>query len=127
MKKCPSCQQEKEDHEFYGSAKLSSYCKSCTKLKQDQWRLDNPEKRLAINRSWVQKNTERRKMLNRASQAVFKAIERGVLIRPKACQKCGKTGLPIEAAHSDYSKLLDVQWLCKSCHRQWDSDFPKSI
>lgn len=54
---------------------------------------------------------------------VAKAIKDGVLVRPETCSRCGSkaknswaTG-NIEAHHEDYSKPLDVIWLCKTCHR----------
>ena len=37
------------------------------------------------------------------------------LIRPTVCSECGNTG-KIEAHHPDYSKPLEVDWLCKACH-----------
>jgi ribosomal protein S27AE len=41
------------------------------------------------------------------------AIKRGKLIR-QPCTQCGE--LKSEAHHDDYSKPLDVRWLCKKCH-----------
>lgn len=57
-------------------------------------------------------------------RAVRVAIERGHLVRPAACEKCrrvpplAKDGRSnIHAHHADYSKPLDVEWLCAKCHR----------
>ena len=55
--------------------------------------------------------------------AVTSAIKRGLLTRPDTCEN-GCSG-PVEAAHHDYTKPLDVRWLCRSCHRQWDRSTPK--
>ena len=44
------------------------------------------------------------------------AVARGDLIRPNSCSKCGEIRSRIEAHHPDYSKPLDVVWLCKPCH-----------
>lgn len=59
----------------------------------------------------------------RAKNAVAAAIRRGDLVRPDVCSRCparGRTGLgavwSIQAHHGDYSRPLDVVWLCSDCH-----------
>lgn len=60
----------------------------------------------------------------RAQRRVAYAVEKGRLLRPSACEKCGTVG-KIEAAHKDYTAPLDVRWLCRSCHVLWDKYDPK--
>lgn len=50
-----------------------------------------------------------------ARQKVAYAIRRGVLQRPEVCDYCNKPA-KIEAHHDDYSKPLEVRWLCKYHH-----------
>ena len=50
-----------------------------------------------------------------AHAAVTRAIRSGDLI-PRRCQSCNGR-LNVQAHHEDYSKPLDVLWLCASCHR----------
>lgn len=52
------------------------------------------------------------------------AIKRGELARPDECSKCGATPKrrsdgksAIQGHHADYSKPLEVEWLCSKCHR----------
>lgn len=52
---------------------------------------------------------------HRAHDLVKKAVGRGRLLRPEACQECGRVGR-VEGHHHDYTKPLAVQWLCKRCH-----------
>lgn len=62
-----------------------------------------------------------------AQNAVRTAIRNGTLVR-RPCESfsswrnrdCGRT--PAHAHHEDYSKPLEIVWLCASCHksRHWD-------
>ena len=47
-----------------------------------------------------------------------KAIRDGVLVRPERCEN-GCDARP-EAAHIDYTRPLDVLWLCRPCHARFD-------
>ena len=49
-----------------------------------------------------------------ARQAVLVAVRSGALKR-KPCEKCGAT--KVQAHHPDYSKPLEIVWLCEPCHR----------
>lgn len=52
-----------------------------------------------------------------ASRLALKtAVNRGEIVRPASCQRCGKSEALIEGHHHDYAKPLDVQWLCPKCH-----------
>jgi hypothetical protein len=57
-----------------------------------------------------------------------KAIKAGVLVRPDACQRCGESlrmiqrngcapAASIDCHHRNYDDYLDVEWLCRPCHR----------
>ena len=81
-------------------------------------RMDAPTEATTTN--WPAPTPEAR----RAQGAVYRAIRAGKLHRPKTCQACGRER-PIEAAHKDYSRPLDVMWLCKSCHTVEDMTNPK--
>lgn len=83
----------------------------------------------AIKRAkrWEARNPERAHMGDQARYAVAKAIRHGVLARPAICEQCGISGKAIEGAHHDYSRPLDVRWLCKSCHSVWDHADPKTL
>lgn len=59
-----------------------------------------------------------------AYRKVRTAIRRGELVRPSNCVRCGKEDRPgsdgrstIQAHHADYSRPLDVEWICSACHR----------
>lgn len=48
-----------------------------------------------------------------ARNMVRSAIRKGDIIR-KACERCGS--LPSHAHHDDYSRPLEVRFLCRPCH-----------
>lgn len=57
----------------------------------------------------------------RSAQSLLRYhVLKGHIVRAKTCEQCGVEGVKIEAAHHDYRKPLDVQWLCVSCHRKLD-------
>jgi len=51
----------------------------------------------------------------RARYYLYNAVKSGKILKPLICSKCKKK-TKIEAHHSDYSKPLEVIWLCRSCH-----------
>lgn len=46
------------------------------------------------------------------------AVKNGTLVRPTVCDGCNLEKDRIEGHHPDYSKPLEVIWLCVSCHRK---------
>jgi hypothetical protein len=93
------------------------------------------ERRVAWTKAWRQRNPDkigargrmkpRTPEQNRAHVKLHRAIRLGRLIRPSNCEECGqdpgkcKNGASkIQAHHEDYSRPLDVQWLCPKCHSE---------
>jgi hypothetical protein len=52
-----------------------------------------------------------------AHRLVHLALRSGRLVKPVSCDGCGLERR-LEAHHEDYSKPLEVRWLCRSCHRR---------
>lgn len=57
--------------------------------------------------------------------AVRRAKHKGLLVAPNHCNRCkceakkGKDGRTLlHGHHHDYSKPLDVEWICVKCHRK---------
>ena len=57
----------------------------------------------------------------RARSAVADALERGVLVRPGNCENCHRPA-KVHGHHDDYSRPLEVRWLCPKCHSGWHVD-----
>lgn len=53
----------------------------------------------------------------RARNIFTRALNKGQIIRPPICSRCFKDCTP-EGHHPDYSKPLEVVWLCYRCHRE---------
>lgn len=68
-----------------------------------------------IKRRWVERNPEKRK----ASIAASNALRDGKLVKgPCARLAEGECHGRIEMHHEDYSKPLDVTWLCSKHHAE---------
>ena len=143
-KTCNKCCKAKPLAEFHIKRKhpdgLAYICKDCSRLYAEEynkknrvkgywrnrnWRLANPEKANAMCRKYRQKGKRPAQEYDKKRRAVNKLnheIHAGRITRPSHCSQCNARGL-IEGHHEDYSKPLDVIWLCKQCH--WKIHFPK--
>ena len=52
------------------------------------------------------------------------AIRSGDLVRAAECERCGAPSKGMHGHHADYSKPLDVEWLCRPCHTKEHSGTP---
>ena len=54
----------------------------------------------------------------RARRAVWNAQRYGRITKPKECSRCGHPTprVRLHAHHPDYSKPLEIIWLCSECH-----------
>ena len=86
----------------------------------------HPEKHAAdleASRRWRGRNK-----IKRACHIIVEhAIKDGKLVA-KDCERCGagREGNEIQAHHEDYSKPLDVVWLCTVCHGKRHREIKKS-
>ncbi len=61
---------------------------------------------------------ERNPIKRKAHILVGNFLRNGKLSRPGRCEMCGDECRP-QAHHCDYTKPLEVMWLCKRCHTEW--------
>ena len=137
---CNICLKSGGDSDFY--KRVTSRCKECHKQKMKQVRKDRADyykdydaKRFKENpkirarhrayqktpagkesmeksrKKWLSENPEKRA----AHVILNNRIRSGDVIKPDTCSECGAGGR-IDGHHDDYSKPLDVVWLCRTCH-----------
>jgi hypothetical protein len=132
--KCSRCKKDLPADDFYRDKRqtggLKSQCKKChtagnlatrdpdnaRRLSVESRRRDRarrPEHYRAKALEEQRAPATRPKVL--ARRKLQYAVRRGRLVRPDNCARCGGHG-PIEAHHADYSRPLDVEWLCRACH-----------
>ena len=142
---CKSCHKEKETNDFYKSDKyhckdcikkrvleyrknnlerLQEYDRNrpnkedrVSKCKQykDRLRQENPEKYDKIFHSIRKRYRAKHSDKAKANELLNEAIRRNKIERPAECSMCKKKCIP-QGHHFDYTKPLDVVWLCVRCH-----------
>ena len=124
-KTCKRCLIEKPAEEFYthkamGDGRLS-FCKDCVRNRITRHRRANESVREYDRSRGARQGPEYRARyvrMNRTKCAaralVAKAVESGRLI-PEPCLFCGRDDRVV-GHHQDYSRPLDVTWLCYQCH-----------
>ena len=66
-------------------------------------------------RSRKYRNDPVNRMKEKARSIVNVRVRSKEIIKPDFCTECGKTG-KVEAHHDDYTKPLEVLWVCRKCH-----------
>jgi ribosomal protein S27AE len=126
---CTKCGTFYPPHGFYRDKKtgnLASVCKFCQRTRALKWRYQNHERtldymavrrktpeELARNRAQARKSEQRYPERWSARKKVARAVRSGALAK-LPCVKCGDPRT--QAHHHDYSRPLEVEWLCQKCH-----------
>lgn len=132
--RCPTCNHYMPATSFYADKRtsngLKAQCKAChcrtTIATRDKGKAADANRqymRNARNRDPL-KFRERDRLASRkmgrtpqreARYQLNRAVRRGEVIRPDVCTACGRA-IKLTAHHDDYTKPLDVRWLCYECH-----------
>ncbi len=139
-KGCIICGEVKEIGDYHKRADAidghQNTCKICQRNYRKQWARSNREQNIenarqnreanprsrdsiermeAKKRIWRRRNPEKFKASRMVSERVF----RGTIKKPTMCVDCLKATPKKNLAghHEDYSKPLEVEWLCPGCHK----------
>lgn len=114
---CRTCNNElpRDNFYMYKNGSPRSSCKTCHARMMMNSTLERHRHEIGIVRpDDYHGRKDPRKQL--ARMAVSWAIICGDLIRPTICPVCNSTKR-IQAHHEDYTRPLDVIWLCEQCHK----------
>jgi hypothetical protein len=110
-----SRKQKEENRDGYLDYLRNYYQENKEKLRENNKLYQKNNRDKANERSRAYRITEEGNMKEKARSRVQTALRNGTLIRPSICECCNQE-LFVEAHHEDYSKPLEVNWLCKDCH-----------
>lgn len=139
MAVCIECADEKAADQFYAHPQMASghvnVCKDCHKRRMrdrsrsspsvqeyDRARAKTPERKSKA-KAYQQQYRARFPLADKARAAVGRAVRSGKL-KKLACEFCGRED--VHAHHKDYSRPLDVIWLCPKCHHRLHALFPET-
>jgi len=99
--------REYDRNRYYNDPNRREYTKAQRKI----WLQDNKEKRIEQNKNWQERHPEKR-----AAHIIVGNALRSKKLQKTPCVVCGN--LKSEAHHEDYSKPLEVIWLCRMHHME---------
>lgn len=90
-------------------------CRECNTKRAKKYRATDYGK-LAIEKA-VRTFTQKNPLKRRAWDIIANEKRTGRIEVPYQCENC--QGIkPLDAHHDDYSKPLEIKWLCRVCHQQ---------
>lgn len=116
-RKTEKWKQWRKDHQFRKRKEISEKAQiyysnnEFIRNKAKEWRKKN-RKRL---NGCIENHNQKNPLKVACRRFLRTAIDKGIIVRYNACSCCLKKCKP-EAHHKDYTKPLEVIWLCRSCH-----------
>lgn len=131
-KTCFKCAQRKPLRDFYKHKQMAdghlNKCKECARSDVKRHRNENIDRIRAYdrergsrqNKEYVREYRTRFPNKYRAHAMVRSQMRMGNLAK-EPCEVCGSE-TKVHAHHDDYSKPLNVRWLCPVHHSQWHAE-----
>lgn len=134
-KKCIICSIEKSILEFYGKMRICKICHSARNKKRYEEAIKDPAyilRERARSRAYQDKTRGMKTKFDprshmarwraendvkvKAETRARDATKKGILKSPGVCEDCLVATSKLHRHHEDYSKPLDVVWVCPKCH-----------
>ncbi len=132
MKTCFKCGLLKELNDFYKHPGMAdghlNKCKECNKrdvttnrnLKIKYYRQYDRNRGSRQGYEYAKEYRQKYPNKYRAKSIVNRAV-RAKKLFSQPCYECGSIDSP-HAHHDDYSKPLNIRWLCPPCHSKWHKE-----
>ena len=88
-------------------------CRECNTLRAKKYRQTMQGKRAVFTA--VYKSIKKHPEKQAARMKLNYHVRRGYIVKPTVCDVCNNTR-SIQGHHGNYSKPLEVEWLCRECH-----------
>ncbi len=122
MKHCQACKGTKNLHvnstytnPITGMKRINLMCRECTSLRLRKYRESPKGKEVFKEIMRRQYQIHKVKCLARQKLAQSRRRKNNPTIKPNKCEMC-KRIKPLDGHHEDYSKPLEVKWICRQCH-----------
>lgn len=114
-RRCQSCKSTDEStlriNSISKSGRISYMCRICNNKRGRKYYAQNKEKFREIIYRSIRKHREKQD----AREKLNYALKSGRMKKPDVCEMCNCRN-KIHGHHEDYSKPLEVMWLCTACH-----------
>lgn len=122
MEKCYRCEtaenlliHERKKRKTTGDYNIRHICRACNTARAKAYRATKKGKERVYQA--VYRSVKKNKKHQNARTLLNYHVRVGNVEKPKKCERCEKPER-LHGHHEDYSKPLDVMWLCTPCH--WD-------
>ena len=127
LKTCFKCKEEKPVEGFYRHSRMAdgrvNKCKECNKKdvrenrykRADYYREYDRKRGSRQDKAYRDSYRERFPEKYKAHYLLTNAVRDG-RVKRQSCEKCGREDT--HGHHHDYSKPLEVRWLCPPCHAE---------
>ena len=123
--KCKSCAKEQKriwaesNRDRINKGNRRRYLQNIESEREHRRAYRLSDKRIDITRNMVIQYAKNNPEKARAGSAIHNELRSGRMVKPSVCEHCGnepeKTHI-LQGHHSDYTKPLEVVWLCPRCH-----------